>query len=124
MVLGNNNKWELESSFSNKNDDITTKSYRKLWRGVIYQLFWDYYTLPKNDLQQEIHQEAVIYLKHNSEDLDLICVLADINKNYLLEKMNKVSTAKDMGIISNIHNQNKMQFTLDKILRRITGFYA
>ena len=42
----------------------------------------------------------------------------------LLEKMAKVKTAKNMGIISNFESNNKMQFTLDKILRRITGFYA
>ena len=110
--------------YSNDNDDITTKSYRKLWRGVIYQLFWGYYRVPKTDNQHEHYQEAVNFLKYNSEQLDKICFLANINPEYLLEKMGKVRSAIDMGLVSNVHNENKMQFTLDKILRRITGFYA
>ena len=125
MVFVNNAKKQgIIEVLTIDNEDITTKSYRKLWRGVIYQLFWDYYRIPKTDNQKEHFQEAVNFLKYQNEQLDKICHLANIDPEYLKEKMSKVQTAKDMGIVSNIHNENKMQFTLDKILRRITGFYA
>ena len=120
----NQEKWQNNGVYNIDNEDITTKSYRKLWRGVIYQLFWDYYRIPKTDNQKEHFQEAVNFLKYQNEQLDKICHLANIDPEYLKEKMSKVQTAKDMGIVSNLHNENKMQFTLDKILRRITGFYA
>ena len=120
MVLNNN---ELFFDYI-EDEDIETKAYRKLWRGVLYQLFWDIHRKPVNDTQELHYSRAVFYLEHYKEDFNILCFFADIDPEYLLEKMAKVKTAKNMGIISNFESNNKMQFTLDKILRRITGFYA
>jgi len=105
-------------------EDKETKAYRKLWRGVIYQLYWDFHREPTTDYQELHKSRAIIYLQNYKEDFDMMCFFADIDPDYLREKMDKVKTAREMGIISNYQSTGKMQFTLDKILRRITGFYA
>lgn len=60
------------------------EAYINLWRSVIIIIIMDY-------LSTERRYSVVKYLKNNKKDFELICNLAFLDPNYMLNLMEKIN---------------------------------
>lgn len=81
------------------------KPYINLWRSVIIIIIMDY-------LSSKRRYSVVKYLRNNREDFELICNLAFLDPNYMLNLMEKINNNR-----TSFNSNHRYKDLLTTILR-------
>lgn len=81
------------------------ETYINLWRSVVVIIIMDY-------LSSKRRYSIVKYLRNNKEDFELICNLAFLDPNYMLNLMEKINNSR-----TSFNSNHRYKDLLTTILR-------